>query len=256
MAEDAIATDDKSIETIDLLDIPHHVAIIMDGNGRWAAQRGLPRAAGHSSGVDAVRRTVRAAGEIGISYLTIYGFSSENWSRPQLEVNHLMTLLKKFIKRDLAVLHSNNVRVRVIGDKFRLDAEILTLIDEAQRLTADNTGLQLVAAFNYGARSEIVRAVRKIADLALDGSLKPEDITAKVFEQHLDTSGIPDPDLLIRTSGEERLSNFLLWQCAYTELIFTDVLWPDFGLDALMNALRIYQNRERRFGDVAGQPKS
>ena len=251
MADEALSENVLSYaEGIDRDHLPRHVAIIMDGNGRWAAQRSLPRAIGHRNGIEAVRRTVRAAGELGIPYLTVYGFSSENWRRPEAEINNLMELLKRFIKQDLAALHRNNVKVRVIGEEDRLDPEILGLLDEAQRLTASNTGLQLVAAFNYGSRGEIARAARRIAVKVRNGELDPGDVTEGEFERHLETVDIPDPDLLIRTSGEERLSNFLLWQCAYTELVFTDVLWPDFGGQALCDAIAVYQNRERRFGDV------
>jgi undecaprenyl diphosphate synthase len=253
MAEEETVAAGAFADRIDPARLPRHVAIIMDGNGRWAAQRNLPRAVGHRNGIEAVRRTVRAAGELAIPYLTVYGFSSENWRRPESEITNLMDLLKRFIKQDLATLHRNNVRVRVIGDDARLDAEILGLIAEAQRLTAGNTGLQLVAAFNYGSRGEIARAARRIAEEVASGALGPEAVTETAFETRLDTAGIPDPDLLIRTSGEQRLSNFLLWQCAYTELVFTDVLWPDFGAEALCDAIGEYQRRERRFGDVTAR---
>ncbi|NND49351.1 MAG: isoprenyl transferase [Rhizobiales bacterium] len=253
MAEEAIAEDKAAFDQIDRTSLPCHVAIIMDGNGRWAGKRNLPRAVGHRNGIEAVRRTVRAAGELAIPYLTIYGFSSENWSRPEAEINHLMDLLKRFIKQDLAALHRNNVRIRVIGEEFRLDPEVVSLIKDAQQLTAENTGLQLIAAFNYGARNEIARAAHKIALEVEAGRLSADAIGVDEFERHLDTAGIPDPDLLIRTSGEQRLSNFLLWQTAYTELVFTDVLWPDFDAQALCDAIAIYQNRERRFGDVTAR---
>jgi len=253
MAEEAVAEGKTVAERVDRASLPRHVAIIMDGNGRWAALRNLPRAVGHRNGVEAVRRTVRAAGELGIPYLTIYGFSSENWRRPEAEINNLMDLLKRFVKQDLAALHRNNVRIRVIGDDLRLDSEIVALINDAQHLTRHNSGLQLIAAFNYGARGEIARAARRIAEKVRSGALDPDRIDAAEFERHLDTAGIPDPDLLIRTSGEQRLSNFLLWQCAYSELVFTDVLWPDFGAEALCDAIIAYQHRERRFGDVTAR---
>jgi undecaprenyl diphosphate synthase len=200
--------------------MPRHVAIIMDGNGRWAAERGLPRALGHRSGVEAVRRTVQAAIDLSIPYLTLYSFSSENWSRPQDEIDDLMGLMKRFIRRDLADLHQNNVRVMVIGERENIDPEMRALIDEACELTRDNTSLTLVIAFNYGARSEITRAARRLAEDVAAGKLAPADITSELMSQTLDTGGVPDPDVLIRTSGECRLSNFLLWQCAYTEFVF------------------------------------
>ncbi len=230
---------------------PRHVAIIMDGNGRWAERRGLPRVEGHRRGVEAVRRTVRAAKELGIAYLTIYSFSSENWSRPASEISDLMGLMKRFIRRDLAELHRQNVRIRMIGGRDRVDPELLTLIDEAIALTRDNTSLDLVIAFNYGARAEIARAVRNLAGLVAAGRLAPEAIDEATITKALDTAGIPDPDLLIRTSGEIRLSNFLLWQCAYTEFVFLDTLWPDFEREHLERAIEIFRARSRRFGGVS-----
>jgi undecaprenyl diphosphate synthase len=232
--------------------VPRHVAIIMDGNGRWAAERGLPRSIGHRSGVEAVRRTVRAAIELGIPYLTVYSFSSENWSRPADEIDDLMRLMKRFIRRDLAELHQNNVRLLMIGERESVDPEMLALIDEARELTRANTGLTLVIAFNYGSRAEIARAARRLAEEVAQGRLDPEDITPERVAGALDTGGLPDPDLLIRTSGEMRLSNFLLWQSAYTELVFLDAYWPDFGRELLDEAIAQYRARERRFG---GLPK-
>ncbi|MHA1523127.1 MAG: isoprenyl transferase [Alphaproteobacteria bacterium] len=236
------------------LPVPNHVAIIMDGNGRWAQQRGLPRGAGHVKGVEALRRTVRAAGEMGISYLTLFGFSSENWSRPAGEINDLMGLLKRFIRQDLAELHRANVRVKVIGDGQGLSREIVSLIHEAERLTGDNTALTLTVAFNYGARREITEAVRALAQKVARQELRPEDISPKMIDAHLQTSDIPDPDLLIRTSGECRISNFLLWQCAYSEFVFLDCLWPEFDAGALRGAVAQYQGRQRRFGGAVSQP--
>jgi undecaprenyl diphosphate synthase len=230
---------------------PRHVAIIMDGNGRWAQRRGLPRAAGHRMGVEAVRRTVRAAMDLDIRYLTIFSFSSENWSRPATEIDDLMGLIKRFIRRDLAQLHEHGVRIRVIGETTNIDPELSAMIEEATRLTAYNSGLSLVIAFNYGARAEITRAVRKLAEHIASGALGPEQITPERLEAELDTAGIPDPDLLIRTSGELRLSNFLLWQCAYTELVFLDAYWPDFGRPQLEEAIRVFRARDRRFGGLA-----
>ena len=210
-----------------------HVAIIMDGNGRWARKRGLPRTLGHREGVEAVRRTVRAALDLGIPYLTIYSFSSENWSRPRDEIDYLMGLMKRFIRRDLAELHEANVSIRVIGERDRVDQELLALIDEATELTHSNTRLTLVIAFNYGGRNEIVRAAGRLAAEVAAGQLDPDKIDTHEFDRALDTGGVPDPDLLIRTSGEMRLSNFLLWQSAYAEFVFLDTYWPDFGQELL-----------------------
>ena len=229
---------------------PRHVAIIMDGNGRWAAERGLPRSVGHRKGVEAVRRTVRAAADLSIPYLTLYSFSSENWSRPADEIDDLMGLMKRFIRQDLAELHQNNVRIRVIGERANVDPELLTLIDEAVELTCLNTALTLVIAFNYGSRQEIARAARRLAEDAVAGRIAPSDITPERLSDTLDTHAIPDPDLLLRTSGEQRLSNFLLWQAAYTEFIFLDTFWPEFGHDQLEAAVAEYRARERRFGGL------
>jgi undecaprenyl diphosphate synthase len=232
---------------------PYHVAIIMDGNGRWAAQRGLPRGEGHRRGVEAVRRTVRAADDLGVGILTIFSFSSENWSRPRSEILDLMGLLRRFIRNDLADLHRNNVRVRIIGEREGLDPEIARLLDEAETLTVANTGLLLVVAFNYGARQEIASAARRLAEDVALGKLKPEAITADLLATRLHTSDIPDPDLLIRTSGEQRISNFLLWQAAYSELVFVPVYWPDFDRATLESAIAEYRTRERRFGGLAAR---
>ena len=229
---------------------PHHVAIIMDGNGRWAAQRGLPRGEGHRRGVEAVRNTVRAAIDLGIGVLTIFSFSSENWSRPRSEILDLMALLRRFIRNDLADLHRNNVRVKVIGEREGLEPEIARLLEEAEALTRANTGLVLVVAFNYGARQEIARAARRLAEEVAAGRLRPAEITADLLATRLGTSELPDPDLVIRTSGEQRLSNFLLWQAAYSELVFVPVFWPDFDRAALENAIAEYRTRERRFGGL------
>ena len=232
---------------------PEHVAIIMDGNGRWAKARGLPRVAGHRAGVEALRKAVRAAADLGIAWLTVYAFSSENWSRPKSEVSDLMGLLKLFIRRDLADLHQSGVRVKVIGEREGLAPDISALLEEAETLTADNSTLNLVIAFNYGGRDEIVRAARRIAEAAARGALPSEAVTPEVFAAFLDTSGIPDPDLVIRTSGEQRMSNFLPWQAAYSELVFLSCYWPDFTREHLADALRQYAARERRFGGVLEQ---
>ncbi|MFV2093415.1 MAG: isoprenyl transferase [Hyphomicrobiales bacterium] len=236
------------------LPIPRHVAIIMDGNGRWAKQRGLPRGAGHRKGIEALRRCVSAAGEIGIDYLTLFGFSSENWRRPAYEISDLMGLLKRFIRQDLAELHRANVRVKVIGDGQGLKQDIVSLIAEAERLTQGNTGLTLTVAFNYGARREITQAVRALAAKVARHELKPDEITSPMIGEHLQTGDLPDPDLLIRTSGEYRISNFLLWQCAYSEFLFLDCLWPDFDADTLHRAVADYQGRQRRYGGIASRP--
>jgi undecaprenyl diphosphate synthase len=232
---------------------PVHVAIIMDGNGRWAKARGWPRVAGHKAGVEALRATVKAAGDLGIEWLTVYAFSSENWSRPQSEITDLLGLIKLFIRRDLADLHKSGVRVRMIGGREGLSTEILSLIEDAERLTAGNKAMNLVIAFNYGSRDEITRAVRCIADSVAAGTLQPSEITQESFAQFLDTRHIPDPDLIIRTSGEMRLSNFLLWQGAYSELVFMPCYWPDFGKAQLVEAIETFASRERRFGGVTAQ---
>jgi undecaprenyl diphosphate synthase len=236
--------------------VPRHVAIIMDGNGRWAAARGLPRAEGHRRGVEALRRTIRAAGDIGISYVTIFSFSAENWSRPPSEVGELMGLLRRFIRNDLAELHKSNVRVRIIGERQTLDPDIGRLLVEAEELTKSNGGLTLVVAFNYGARQEIVRAARRVAEEVAQGRLAPAGITAETFGDYLDAPDVPAPDLIIRTSGEQRLSNFLLWQAAYSELVFVPTYWPDFDRITLEAAIRDYQQRERRFGGLVAKTGS
>lgn len=229
---------------------PRHVALIMDGNGRWAAARGLPRFEGHRRGVEALRRAVRAAIDLKISYLTVYSFSAENWSRPIEEVQSLLTLLHRFIRNDLAELHANNVRVRVIGARDDLTSDINDLLREAEQMTRDNTGLTLVVAFNYGARQEIAAAARALAEQVASGRLAPADIDADTLAAQLDTADIPDPDLIIRTSGEQRLSNFLLWQAAYAEFVFLPILWPDFDEAALSTAVEEYLHRHRRFGGL------
>lgn len=234
----------------DLRAVPRHVAIIMDGNGRWAKLRGKPRTMGHRSGVEAVRCTVEAAAEIGIEYLTLYGFSTENWKRPESEVSDLMGLLRLFIKRELATLHKNGVRIRIIGDRTRFDDDIRVLLANAEERTQGNARLNLTIALSYGARAEIADALRQIAQKVAAGEIQADAIDESVVEAHLMTVGMPDPDLLIRTSGEQRISNFLLWQSAYTEFVFDDVLWPDFGREHLEKAIENFAGRERRFGAV------
>jgi undecaprenyl diphosphate synthase len=238
------------------IEMPRHVAIIMDGNGRWAAARGLPRGEGHRRGVEALRKTVRAAGELGISILTIFSFSAENWTRPASEIHDLMGLLRRFIRNDLAELHQSRVKVRVIGERDDLDPEIRRLLEEAEELTKNNDRLTLVVAFNYGARQEIARAAARIAAEVKAGHIDPSEVTADLIGQNLDAPDLPDPDLLIRTSGEQRLSNFLLWQAAYSELVFVPTYWPDFDRAALEGAIAEYHRRERRFGGLIAQTGS
>lgn len=230
--------------------IPEHVAIIMDGNGRWANERGMPRAYGHRQGMEALHAVVRAAGEVGVKYLTLFAFSSENWRRPETEIVDLFGLLKTFVRRDLAELHARNVRVKVIGEKTNLKSDILNLLIEAEEKTRGNGGMTLIIAFNYGARDEITRAVAALARDVQAGLIPVDGITEQAISARLDTAGIPDPDLIIRTSGEERLSNFLLWQAAYSELIFVPEYWPDFGKENFLAALAQYSSRNRRFGGL------
>jgi undecaprenyl diphosphate synthase len=237
-------------------EVPHHVAKNMEGNGRWASARGMPRVEGHRRGVEAVRRTIRAAGELGIKVITIFSFSAENWSRPASEVSDLMGLLRRFIRNDLAELHESGVRVRIIGERDGLEPDIARLLTEAEDLTRDNKNLTLVVAFNYGARQEIARAAKRAAQAVADGKLKPEDITPDSFAGFLDAPDIPDPDLIIRTSGEQRLSNFLLWQSAYSELVFVPTYWPDFDRAALEAAIESFRQRERRFGGLVAKTAS
>ncbi|MCL4147597.1 UNVERIFIED_CONTAM: hypothetical protein GTU68_025450 [Idotea baltica] len=222
----------------------------MDGNGRWANARGIPRAAGHERGVEALRRTVEAAREIGLKYLTVFSFSTENWRRPVTEVNALFALLKAYVKRDLERLKREGVCIRILGHRNGVPEDVAALIAKAEQDTANNTNCYLNIAFNYGGREEIVRGIQSVVADIRDGKLNPEDLNEVNFSQYLDTTGQPDPDLLIRTSGEFRLSNFLLWQAAYAELVFTDVLWPDFGREHLLGAIEQYKSRERRFGAV------
>lgn len=229
---------------------PLHVAIIMDGNGRWAANRGLPRAEGHRRGVEALRRVVRASRELGIAHLTIFSFSSENWSRPASEIGDLFGLLRRFIRNDLATLHRDGVRVRIIGERTGLEADINALLDEAEALTKNNNVLTLVVAFNYGSRQEIAKAAQRLAQEVADGKRDPASITPDVLGRFLDAPDIPDPDLIIRTSGEQRLSNFLMWQAAYSELVFVPIHWPDFDKAALEGAMAEFKQRERRFGGL------
>ncbi len=232
--------------------VPAHVAIIMDGNGRWASRRALPKVAGHRAGVEAVRRTIRCAMEAGVGWLTLYAFSSENWRRPAGEVSDLTGLLRHFLRNEVAELDQAGVRLRVIGDRARFDRDIQVELEAAERRTAGNAKLTLVVALSYGGRAEIVAAARAVVEAALAGRLDPAALTEDGFAGLLSTAGIPDPDLIIRTSGEQRLSNFLLWQSAYAELVFLDVLWPDFAAAHFDEALAEFNRRERRFGARPG----
>ncbi len=227
---------------------PQHVGIIMDGNGRWAVARGLPRTVGHKRGAEALRNILDSCNDLGISYLTIYAFSSENWKRPEMEVSDLMALLRHYLAKEIRTLHGRGAKLRIIGDRSRLAEDIRRQIEKAEELTAGNSGLGLNVALSYGGRQEIVRAVRKLVGDAVEGKLSPQDITEQQLATCLDTRDIPDPDLIIRTGGEQRLSNFLLWQSAYAELWFTPVLWPDFTPELLNSALDDYAKRERRYG--------
>ena len=232
------------------LKIPAHVALILDGNGRWAKKRGLPRQLGHKKGCETVEQIVEDAARLGIRYLTVYGFSTENWKRSSDEVGALMQLFRFYMVRLLKIASANNVRVKMIGDRTRFDQDIIDGINRLERETKDNTGLTFVIAVNYGGRDELTRAVRKLAADCCAGKLEPSAITEQVVNSYLDTADIPDPDLLIRTSGELRLSNYLLWQLAYTELYVTDCLWPDFNQEELEKAILSYNRRDRRFGGV------
>ena len=225
-----------------------HLAVIMDGNGRWAQAHGLPRTAGHQQGAEAVRRAVKGAIKHGIKHLTLYGFSSENWSRPPQEVRDLMGLLRIYLRREIKALDEEGVRFKVIGERQRLDPDIVKLINEAEAQTADNTRLVLTIALSYGSRAEITSVVRRIAEEAADGRLRPDEISEALVSEHLYTAGLPDPDLLIRTSGEQRVSNFLLWQMAYTEFLFLDIHWPDFSETTMAEAIDVFQSRDRRYG--------
>jgi len=231
---------------------PAHIAIIMDGNGRWASARGLPRIAGHRQGAESVRRAVEGCMEIGVSYLTLFGFSSENWKRPAAEVTDLMSLLKRYLQSEIAELHKNGVRLRVIGERSRLAADLVSLIENAERMTEANTKLQLILALNYGSRMEIATAARNLAAAVQAGLVRLEAIDERLFAGFLGTADVPDPDLVLRTSGEQRLSNFLLWQSAYAELVFLDVLWPDFNKSHLEDAIHEFNRRERRYGASSG----
>jgi len=230
--------------------IPQHIAIILDGNGRWAKKRHMPRNMGHAQGSKAVERVCEDAYKMGVKYLTVYAFSTENWSRPQEEVDALMNLLRSYMKDCVKISQKNNMRVRIIGDKSRLAADIQESIATLEEASKDNTGLYFQVAINYGGRDEIVRAVKKVATKVKNGELTADQITDEVIASHLDTAGVPDPDLLIRTSAEQRISNFLLWQLSYSEFYFPEVLWPDFTKSDLEKAIEFYNSRERKFGGL------
>ena len=230
--------------------VPRHVAIIMDGNGRWARARGLPRAIGHKFGTETVRKTVEASIDLGIEYLTLFGFSSENWNRPLGEVSDLMGLLRRYLSKEMAELHGLGVRIRVIGERHRLDSDIVSLIDQSEALTRNNSTLNLTLALSYGGRNAIVQAARQLVEQVQAGVLDPAMISEEHFSSHLETVDIPDPDLLIRTSGEKRISNFMLWECAYSEFVFVDTLWPDFSREQLCDAIAEFGRRNRRYGSA------
>lgn len=238
------------MEGVNFMKIPAHIAIILDGNGRWAKAKGMPRNYGHAQGSKNVERICEEAYRMGVKYLTVYAFSTENWNRPKDEVDALMKLLRNYMKTCIKTAAKNDMKVRVIGDKTGLDEDIRNRIAELEEATKDNGGLNFQIALNYGSRDEIVRAVRRVSEDVKEGKVKPEDIDEKMFETYLDTHGIPDPDLMIRTSGELRLSNYLLWQLAYTEFYFTDIPWPDFTKEELSKAIEQYNRRDRRYGGV------
>jgi undecaprenyl diphosphate synthase len=250
LAIDNETGDETLLRRVDLARLPSHVAIIMDGNGRWAANRSLPRVAGHRAGAGAVRRTVETAARLGLDCLTLYAFSTENWKRPRLEIRALMDLLTEFLRKELKSLKENNIQFRMIGRGDGLNISVLEHIRRAESATYQNTGLRLNIAINYGGRAEIVDVMRKLASEVAAGRLRPEDIDERIIQEHLYTRALPDPDLVIRTSGETRVSNFLLWQIAYSEIHVTDTLWPDFGEKDFFAALIEYQKRDRRFGSI------
>jgi undecaprenyl diphosphate synthase len=228
--------------------VPRHVAIIMDGNGRWARARGLPRAMGHKYGTETVRETIEASIDLGIEYLTLFGFSSENWKRPLGEISDLMGLLRRYLSKEMADLHGKGVRIRVIGERERLDGDIVSLIEQSEKLTENNATLNLTLALSYGGRNAITQAAKRLAEQVKAGTLDPDMIGDEHFRSHLETVEIPDPDLLIRTSGEKRISNFMLWECAYSEFVFIDTLWPDFSREQLGDAIAEFARRNRRYG--------
>lgn len=244
---------DSTKENIDLQKVPKHIAIIMDGNGRWAKTQGMPRVFGHKSGVNSVREVTEASAALGVKYITLYAFSTENWSRPAFEVNALMTLLVDVVKNEISNLNKNNIKLACIGDISKLPSKSKEALLKGIEETKDNTGLTLILALNYSSRWEIVKACQHLANDIKNGHLQPEQINEEMFSNYLSTKDIPDPELLIRTSGEQRISNYLLWQIAYAELYFTEVFWPDFKKENLHEAILDFQNRERRFGKISEQ---
>ncbi len=232
--------------------LPQHIAVIMDGNGRWAHARGKPRTAGHRQGAEAVRRVVERVGELGVPYLTVFGFSAENWKRPASEIDDLMWLLRRYLQSEVAELHKNDVRFQVIGERARLSHDLQRLLGDSEKATSQNRGLTFTLALNYGGRQDIVEAARRLSREVASGALDAEEIDCARFAGALSTAGMPDPDMLIRTSGEQRISNFLLWQCAYAEMVFLDKLWPDMAKDDISQAVQEYQRRERRYGAAIG----
>lgn len=242
-----------TLDQIDKSRLPRHIAIIMDGNGRWARKRGLERTEGHREGLEALRRVMRAIKEVGVEYVTVYAFSTENWNRPQAEVDTLMSLIAYGLKSEEQNMIEMGARLQFIGDVSRMPADALRITNEVIESTKNGKNYTLTVAFNYGSRNEITRATRAIAEKVAKGELKPDDITEQVINNHLDTRNYPDPDLLIRTGGEERISNYLLWQAAYAELYFTPIFWPDFGKEEIFDAIVDFQNRERRFGKTSAQ---
>lgn len=250
----ALDSDAQQItQTDEAFVVPRHLAVTMDGNGRWAAARGKPRTEGHREGVKALRRLIEYCIRYGVDYVTVFSFSSENWRRPKAEISFIFNLLQSFVKSDLEELVRHNVRVRIVGGRAQLEKSLIKTIDHAEATTAHCTGLELIVAFNYGGRDDIVSTARVLAQQVADGTLDPNNIDEKMFADHLMTDGVPDPDILLRTSGEQRISNFLLWQAAYAEMIFVDDLWPDFDEACFKRVLRAFSQRERRFGAVEAQ---
>ena len=235
---------------LDMENIPKHIAIIMDGNGRWAKAKNLPRALGHKAGVETIRRIIKEGDRLGVKYMTLYAFSTENWKRPKDEVSTLMKLLVQYLKEEISELHEKGVVINVLGDSSKLPKDCIDEIQKAKEITKNNTGIIMNVALNYGGRDEIIRATRALAEMVALGEIKPSDIDNEIFENHLYTKGMPDPDIIIRPSGEQRLSNFLLWQCAYSEFWYSNINWPDFTEEDLRRAIYDFQNRDRRFGAI------
>ena len=245
-----VTSSNKDDLQLDMENIPKHIAIIMDGNGRWAKAKNLPRALGHKAGVETIRRIIKEADRLGVKYMTLYAFSTENWKRPKDEVSTLMKLLVQYLKEEISELHEKGVVINVLGDSSKLPKDCIDEIQKAKEITKNNTGIIMNVALNYGGRDEIIRATRAIAEMVALGEIKPSDIDNEMFENHLYTKDMPDPDIIIRPSGEQRLSNFLLWQCAYSEFWYSNINWPDFTEEDLRRAIYDFQNRDRRFGAI------